>query len=95
MAKDVPKPKPYKGSQNAREIDNFLWSMEVYFNVVRFRDDASKIQAVPLYLEDIATLWWWRRCEDMKKGTCSINTWEEFKADLKRQFYPENAEDEA
>ena len=24
MAKDVPKPKPYKGSQNAREIDNFL-----------------------------------------------------------------------
>ena len=31
----------------------------------------------------------------MKKGTCSIDTWEEFKADLKRQFYPENAEDEA
>ena len=30
----------------------------------------------------------------MKKGTCSINTWEEFKADLKRQLYPENAEDE-
>ena len=31
----------------------------------------------------------------MKKGTCSINTWEEFKVDLKQQFYPENAEDEA
>ena len=31
----------------------------------------------------------------MKKGTCSINTWEEFKADLKRQFYQENVEDEA
>jgi len=24
MAKDVPKPKPYKGSQNARETDNFI-----------------------------------------------------------------------
>jgi len=24
MAKDVPKSKPYKSSQNAREIDNFL-----------------------------------------------------------------------
>jgi len=24
MVKDVPKPKPYKGSRNAREIDNFL-----------------------------------------------------------------------
>jgi len=31
----------------------------------------------------------------MKKGTYSINNWEEFKADLKRQFYPKNAEDEA
>jgi len=56
MAKDVPKPKSYKGSRNAREIDNFLWSMKVYFNAIGFRDDASKIQVVPLYLEDIATL---------------------------------------
>ena len=62
-------------------------SIEVDFHVL--------IQAVPLYLEDIAMLWWRRRCEDMKKGTFSINTWEEFKADLKRQFYLENAEDEA
>ena len=91
MSKDVPKPKHYKGSQNTREIDNFLWSMKVYFNAIRFRDDVSKIQVVPLYLEDITTLWWRRRCEDMKKAKYSINTWEEFKADLKRQFYPENA----
>jgi len=69
--------------------------MEVYFNAVGFRDDASKIQAVPFYLEDIATLWWRRQYEDIKKGTCSINTWEEFKADLKRQFYSKNVEDEA
>ena len=72
MAKDVPKPKPYKGSQNVREID-ILWSMKVYFNTAGFRYNASKIQVVPLYHEDIATLWWRRRCEDMKKGTCSIN----------------------
>ena len=31
----------------------------------------------------------------MKKGTCSINTWGKFKVDLKRQFYPGNAEEEA
>ena len=36
VAKDVPKPKPYKGSRNAWEIDNFLWSMEVYFNAAKF-----------------------------------------------------------
>jgi len=69
--------------------------MKVYFDATGLRDDASKIQVVPLYLEDIATLWWRRRCEDTKKGTCFINTWEEFKADLKWQFYPDNAEDEA
>ena len=28
MAKDVPKPKPCRGCQNGREIDNFLWSMK-------------------------------------------------------------------
>jgi len=36
IAKDVPKSKPYKGSRNAWEIDNFLWSMEVYFNAAKF-----------------------------------------------------------
>ena len=36
MTKDVPKPKPYKGFRNAREIDNFLWSMEVYFDAADF-----------------------------------------------------------
>ena len=40
-------------------------------------------------------LWWRRRCEDVRRGTCSIATWDEFKRELKRQFYPEHAEDEA
>lgn len=95
LTKDIPKPKPYKGTRSAQEIDNFLWGMQVYFNAAGYRGDASKLQAIPLYLEDIASLWWRKRCEDMKKGTCSINTWDEFKADLKKQFYLENAEDEA
>ncbi|KAF2285582.1 hypothetical protein GH714_005632 [Hevea brasiliensis] len=32
---------------------------------------------------------------DMEKGTCSIKTWDEFKREPKKQFYPENAADEA
>ena len=26
----------------------------------------------------------------MKKGICTIETWEDFKREIKRQFYPEN-----
>ncbi|XP_070046209.1 uncharacterized protein [Nicotiana tomentosiformis] len=31
----------------------------------------------------------------MKKGTCSIDTWKQFKEELKRQFYPQNVVHEA
>ncbi|RCU34640.1 hypothetical protein DVA81_19180, partial [Acinetobacter baumannii] len=31
---DVPKPKPYRGSRNAKEVDNFLWSLEQYFKAL-------------------------------------------------------------
>ncbi|KAI4364231.1 hypothetical protein MLD38_020353 [Melastoma candidum] len=36
-------------------------------------------------------LWWRRRNEAIERGTHTLNTWEEFKADLNRQFYPDNA----
>ena len=25
---DVPKPKPFKGSRSAKDVDNFVWGME-------------------------------------------------------------------
>lgn len=58
-------------------------------------DDAKKIGKATLYLEDTAMIWWRRRHDDIEKGACTINTWEEFKKELKRQFYPENTEEEA
>ncbi|KAF2314862.1 hypothetical protein GH714_036965 [Hevea brasiliensis] len=66
-----------------------------YFEAVGITEDAVKLRTVPLYLGDVATVWWRRRCEDIKKGTCTISTWGEFTKELKRQFYPENAESEA
>lgn len=48
-----------------------------------------------LSLKDIALVWWRRRCEDIKKGLCTIDTWDDFKGELKKQFYPEDAEHEA
>uniref|UniRef100_A0A803M3H6 Ty3 transposon capsid-like protein domain-containing protein n=1 Tax=Chenopodium quinoa TaxID=63459 RepID=A0A803M3H6_CHEQI len=88
---EIPKPPKYHGKRNAREIDNFLWSMERYFEVVHLEEDASMINAATMYLGDDAILWWRRREQDIKSGSCSIRTWDEFKKDFKRQFYPENA----
>lgn len=57
-------------------------------------DDATKIKIAAWYLKDTKTLWW-RRRKDIEKGTCTINTWVDFVHEIKRVFYPKNAEDEA
>ncbi|CAN1260507.1 Transposon Ty3-I Gag-Pol polyprotein [Linum perenne] len=92
---DVPRPKSYGGARNAKELENFLWSMEQYFEAAGLRDDTSKVRTAPLYLIDIAILWWRRRQGDVEKGTCIMNTWDDFKREIKKQFYPENVELEA
>ncbi|KAF7828548.1 Transposon Ty3-I Gag-Pol polyprotein [Senna tora] len=92
---DIPKPKFYKGARNAKELDNFLWGVEQYFKALGITEDASKIDTATLYLYDTARMWWRRRQGDVEKGTCTINTWAEFKKELKQQFYPVNAEEEA
>ncbi|GJS47412.1 putative nucleotidyltransferase, ribonuclease H [Tanacetum coccineum] len=40
-------------------------------------------------------LWEIRRYGDIERGTATIDTWAEFVADFKKQFYPENAKNEA
>ena len=92
---DIPRPKSYHGSRNAGELDNFLWSLEQYFEATNIREEDRKIKTAPLFLADAAALWW-RRCHtDMERGTCTIATWDDFKKEIKRQFYPENSEHKA
>ncbi|KAI5678661.1 hypothetical protein M9H77_09611 [Catharanthus roseus] len=92
---DIPKPKSFAGTRNAREVDNFLWGLEQYFDAVGIMEEGAKIKSAALYLTDTAMLWWRQRQEDVKRGTCSIATFDDFKGELKRQFCPENAEEEA
>ncbi|CAM8925756.1 unnamed protein product [Rhodiola kirilowii] len=92
---DAPKPKSFGGARNARDIDNFLWGMEQYFEALGVENESVKIRTAALYLTDTAMLWWRRRRQDIEKGTCSIDLFVDFKKDLKRQFYPEDAEEEA
>ncbi|GJU98173.1 ATP-binding cassette subfamily C member 8 [Tanacetum coccineum] len=92
---DVPKPSPFVGKREARAVDDFLWEMEQYLEGVNVVDDASKIKMATRYLKDTTTLWWRRRYGDIERGTYTIDTWAEFVADYKKQFYPENAKNEA
>ncbi|KAH7670559.1 Synaptobrevin protein [Dioscorea alata] len=51
---DVPKPRPYGGSRNAKELDNFLWSLEQYFKALGIVEDAKKMETATLYLDNTA-----------------------------------------
>ena len=87
---EVPKPHTFSGKRDAKELDNFLWHMERYFEAITLTDEATKVRTATLYLIDNATLWWHQRFVDIEKGRCTINTWDAFKRDIKRQFYLED-----
>ena len=53
----IPEPPKYYGKRDARELDNFLWSIERYFDAMRVDADSSKINTATMYLGDDAILW--------------------------------------
>ena len=89
---EVPKPHTFSGQRDAKELDNFLWHMERYIEAITLTDEAMKVSIATLYLTDNATLWWRRRFLEIEKGTCTIDTWADFKREIKKQFYPEDVE---
>ena len=89
---EVPKPHTFSGKRDAKDLDNFLWHMERYFEAIALTDEATKVRTATLYLTDNTTLWWRRRFLEIEKGTCTIDTWADFKREIKRQFYPEDVE---
>ena len=88
---EVPKPPTFKGVGDALEVGNFLWHLENYFRCNRVRSDASKINTAVLYLSDVAMLWWKRKDAEIKRGTRTIDTWEQFLEEFKKAFFPNNA----
>ena len=61
----------------------------------RVRSDVNKINTAVLYLSEMAMLWWRRKESDIKKGTCTMNTWERFCEEFKKVFFPNNVINEA
>ena len=40
-------------------------------------------------------LWWKRKESEIAKGTCALNTWEQFRVEFKKAFLPSNVVYEA
>ncbi|XP_070014912.1 uncharacterized protein [Nicotiana sylvestris] len=87
---EAPKPPVFKGVCDAQEMENFLWHLENYFRHGKVRDDEAKINTAVLYLSETSMLWWRRKMADVDKGLCTISTWDQFKAEFKQQFFPNN-----
>lgn len=64
-------------------FDNFLWSMERHFVAARVGDDAPKLRALSMFLDNVAMLWWQRQSDAARRGADVIATLEGFKAELK------------
>ena len=58
-------------------------------------EDAIRISNAPAFLRESAQLWWRRKYHEREKGICILNTWDQFKTELRKQFVPHNADFEA
>lgn len=86
----VPDPKPFGGKRSAKELENFLWDMETYFQAAKVPDE-EKVSITSMYLIEDAKLWWRARLsDDASANRDKIETWETLKRELKEQFLPSN-----
>ncbi|KAK3023312.1 hypothetical protein RJ639_044534 [Escallonia herrerae] len=89
--KKMPGFRSYEGMREVMQVDNFFWHLEWYFEALDIDNEEEKVQTVVMCLTDTTALWWRRRYTD----GCDINTWENFKHELKRQLYLESIKDMA
>ncbi|PKI54523.1 hypothetical protein CRG98_025037 [Punica granatum] len=80
---DIPKPSVFKGSRVAKDVDNFLWSMETYFRAVRVEDDEVYVGTISMYLVDTMLLWWRGRSGvlDLNKAMFTAKSLIEFRSE--------------
>ena len=87
---EAPKPPIFKGFRDTQEVENFLWHLENYFTCNRVRSNENKINTTVLYLSEMAMMWWKRKEAEIGKGTCTIDTWEQFCEEFKKASFSNN-----
>ncbi|KAI4313260.1 hypothetical protein L6164_026251 [Bauhinia variegata] len=58
-------------------------------------NDLVRISNAATFFRDAAQLWWRRKHAERERGTCVINSWEQFKAERRKHFVPHNTDVEA
>lgn len=67
-----------------------MWHLQNYFKCNQVKSDKNNINTVVLYLSEMAMLWWRHKESEIGKGSCTINTWEQFHKQFKKTFSPNN-----
>ena len=52
----LPEPKPYNGARNAEKVENFIFDIEQFFDVVGDLEEAKNVAIVAMYLPGDAKL---------------------------------------
>ncbi|KAG8634265.1 hypothetical protein MANES_17G022547v8 [Manihot esculenta] len=86
----VLEPKAFGGARDAKEVDNFLFDMELFFRVTKRESEEDKLLILPLYLVDDAKLWWRNKIVRAGLGANQVTSWDMFAKELRAQFCPEN-----
>ncbi|KAF3771842.1 hypothetical protein EJ110_NYTH58893 [Nymphaea thermarum] len=89
---DVQRPAKYDGSRDARAIDNFLFQVDYYLDLQNVVEEDLKIKTAVMLLEGDAVAWWRRKIFDLENGLCTIQTFNDFRKELKGYFMPVDAE---
>ncbi|OIT36819.1 senescence-specific cysteine protease sag39, partial [Nicotiana attenuata] len=71
----IPEPKPYSGARNAKEVENFIFDVEQYFDAVRDLEEAKKVATAAMYLQGDAKLWWRVKYEAIKAALLVLGIW--------------------
>lgn len=83
-----PKPPMLKGVYDAQEVESFLWHLENHFKCKRMKSDESKLNTTVVYLSEIIMLWWRRKKYEIGKGCWTINVWDQFHEEFKKDLFP-------
>ncbi|KAL4347133.1 hypothetical protein GQ457_17G013750 [Hibiscus cannabinus] len=67
---DIPKPKDFKGTRNAQDIENYIWEIEQYFQAANITKDTKKCARHPRIHRTIALVtdqyYWLHRDRDIE-----------------------------
>lgn len=80
------RPSVFKGTEKSSKVDDWLYQINAYFDLLQEQDEATKIQYAASLLEEHAARWYRLRVQSN-----SFSSWKEFQDSILEFFRPVNA----